>query len=319
MQKTTSKLIILSMCVFASIIVLLIILLLTFVNDRKVSQIQSDVYSFIIFGDSGVSSKAQVRIANLIDKVPSISAYIHTGDLIYDIGSAADYKLKFENIYSENIKNNFLPSLGNHDYGTELGKPYLDRFELPLQTLNPKDSERYYYKDFGVVRIISLDTNNPLDEISALRNDDMGDWLIDVLDNSTNKKVFIFFHHPPFSGNTRHASDERVRTKLIPIFDKYSNIKLVMNGHNHNFHLTCKLAFSKESGQKCLSKNDQGIYYMTTGGGGAPLYLFEDELPSYTLNRMTIYHYVKLDIDSTDICINVISEFGNNVYRYCIQ
>jgi hypothetical protein len=216
-------------------------------------------------------------------------------------------------------RSNFLPSLGNHDIGTENGRPYLDRFDLPQQALNSVDNERYYYKDFGKVRFISLDSTTALDEVSEAKTDDMADWLNIVLQKSSDKLVIVFFHYPPFSGGSKHESNESVRAKLIPIFDKYSNIRLVLTGHNHSFHLTCKLAYSKESGRACLDEISVGIYYLTTGGAGAPLYLFEDKISDYTKYRSVAYHYVKLKIRDNDISIEVVDDFGNVIYKTSLR
>jgi hypothetical protein len=66
-------------------------------------------HKFIIMGDSGVNSEAQKRIAKLID-TEDFEAVIHTGDLIYNAGEASEYKSKFEDIYSDKIKEQF-PSI----------------------------------------------------------------------------------------------------------------------------------------------------------------------------------------------------------------
>ena len=56
---------------------------------------------------------------------------LHTGDLIYPNGDAADYQRNFFEPYRKLLHRVvFMPSLGNHDVATKRGQPYLDVFEL---------------------------------------------------------------------------------------------------------------------------------------------------------------------------------------------
>jgi hypothetical protein len=85
----------------------------------------------------------------------------------------------------------FFPVIGNHDYHTSSGQPYLDAFYLP--TAN-SGFERWYSFDHGKVHFIGLDSNSTSGTQTAwLRSD-----LAAARANSA-KWIFVTLHHPGYS------------------------------------------------------------------------------------------------------------------------
>jgi 3',5'-cyclic AMP phosphodiesterase CpdA len=66
--------------------------------------------------------------------------------------------------------------------------------------------------------------------------------------------VIVCFHEPPFSVGP-HGDNFEVQRTLHPLFVRY-HVPLVFCGHDHLYYHT---------------KRD-GVVYVVTGGGGAPLY-----------------------------------------------
>ncbi|HZY44640.1 MAG TPA: metallophosphoesterase, partial [Anaerolineae bacterium] len=83
-------------------------------------------FSFAVLGDSGVGSTAQYSIANVMTSLDPMFV-LHTGDVIYPSGQYEGYDPFFFAPYQTLLRRApmFL-SLGNHDYGTLSGQPYLD-------------------------------------------------------------------------------------------------------------------------------------------------------------------------------------------------
>ncbi len=277
---------------------------------RNLPSNQEPVISFLAFGDSGTGGAPQKKLAETMLSYP-FDFIIHTGDLAYPTGSYLNYKNNFFDIYEKHMERGpIYPSPGNHDYLPDKPQTYLKIFDLPKQALNAKDQGRYYSFDTKFVHFISLDTNDPLAEISSERNDDMADWLENDLKKvSADKWKIVFFHHPPFSSGIVHGDNEQVNKLLVPIFEKH-NVDLVFSGHEHDYERTCSIKAGR-----CA---DKGVIYIVTGGGGQNLYDFGDK-KYFTVRRSVVHHFVSAVVSKclfetqvVDINNNVIDGFSIN-------
>ncbi len=83
------------------------------------------------------------------------------------------------------------PVLGNHERNSLY---YFKYFSLP-ENGDPAYAEHWWYKDYGNIRIIGLDSNEGYDDLREQR-----EWLTEVLDKTAkNQKIdFVFaqLHHP---------------------------------------------------------------------------------------------------------------------------
>jgi len=67
---------------------------------------------------------------------------------------------------------------------------------------------------------------------------------------------FLALHHTPFTAiKARQTAAQGVAARLMPLLKKY-NVQAVFSGHDHNFQ----------------HHRSEGIEFIVTGGGGAPLY-----------------------------------------------
>jgi predicted MPP superfamily phosphohydrolase len=253
---------------------------------------KSETTTFVAFGDSGTGSSEQKQLATLMEGY-NPNFIIHTGDLAYPVGSFENIKSNVLDIYSKLFaKSVFYPSLGNHDYMTESGKPFVETFDLP-------GNERYYSFEIGKALFIALDSNKPLDE----NPNQMITWLEKLLSKSQSRFKVVYFHHPPYSSGAIHGSDQRVQEKLVPIFEKYK-VDLVLSGHEHNYQRTCKIL----SG----SCDEKGIQYIVTGGGGAPLYSLGKE-QWFTKVQKSLHHFIFGQLSNCQIDLKAI-DINNEVF-----
>ena len=114
-------------------------------------------FSFAVIGDSGIGSTAQVAVA---DRMVALDPHfvLHTGDVVYPDGQVNGYDPFFFQPYQALARRApIYPTLGNHDYHTQSGQPYLDAFYLPHN--NPANTERYYSFDWGNAHFTALDFN----------------------------------------------------------------------------------------------------------------------------------------------------------------
>jgi predicted phosphodiesterase len=206
-------------------------------------------FSFAVIGDSGIGSTAQYSVADrLVALDPEF--VLHTGDVVYPDGQADGYDPFFFLPYQALTRRApIYPSLGNHDYHTQSGQPYLDAFYLPHN--NPANTERYYSFDWGNAHFTALDFNTGPDSTQL-------EWLQNDL-ASTDKTWKIVFYHQAIYSSGPHGYESWVEAKralLAPIFEQH-DVDLVINGHDHDYERT-------------LPIND--VVYFVTGGGGASLY-----------------------------------------------
>lgn len=279
---------------------------LSSLREDKIVQLQqpnlqidkNEKVTFIVFGDSGTGSSEQKQLAALME-VYQPNFIIHTGDLAYPIGSFENIKSNVLQVYSKLLgKSAFYPVLGNHDYLTQKGKPFLDSFDLP-------GNERYYSFKIGEVLFVALDSNDPLEA----NPNQMIPWLEKLLSKNEAKFKVVYFHRPPYSSGAVHGSDKRVQEKLVPIFEKYQ-VDLVLSGHEHNYQHTCKILQGK-----C---NEKGIVYIVTGGGGAPLYSLGKEQWFSKVQKST-YHFIlgklegcQINLKAIDISDKVFDSYNLN-------
>ena len=88
-------------------------------------------FSFAVIGDSGIGSTAQYAVA---DRMVALDPQfvLHTGDVSIPTGKlTVTIRFSFKPYQALARRAPIFPTLGNHDYHTQRGQPYLDAFYLP--------------------------------------------------------------------------------------------------------------------------------------------------------------------------------------------
>lgn len=244
----------------------------------------SQDFSFLVFGDSGVGSSEQKQLAENM-KQENAEMIIHTGDLAYNSGKYEEIQRNVIDIYGDLLTTKgFYPSLGNHDYGTDDGQPFVQTFSLP-------GNERYYSFEHNDVLFVALDTNQPLSETP----NQMLPWLEETLSANQSKWTVVYFHHPPYSSGL-HGSEKKAQEKLVPILDKYQ-VDFVFSGHDHNYQRSCYI--------KAGSCQSAGTLYIVSGGGGAPLYPVGPR-QWFTAQQISAHHFLLATKNDCTIVFEVI-------------
>jgi 3',5'-cyclic AMP phosphodiesterase CpdA len=173
---------------------------------------------------------------------------LQTGDLVHH-GDAADEWRIFDEITGDMRRQiPYYPARGNHDVGTQ--GYYEQRVTQPVLSGN----KLYYSFERGNLHFVAVDTQQAVDPAS-----EQGRWLEDDLARARAGGKFIvpFFHKAIYSTGP-HADESGVlalQAILHPLFRKYG-VRLAFEGHDHIYYRTVR----------------DGITYVVTGGGGAPLY-----------------------------------------------
>jgi uncharacterized protein (TIGR03382 family) len=178
--------------------------------------------------------------------------------------------------------------LGNHEYGTNQGQPFLDGFHLP--TNNPQRSERYYSFDWGHVHFVALDSTCAVGAASKDRcdRDAMKAWAKADLEQSDAPWKIVFFHHPLWSSG-KHGSTLNMREAYAPIFES-TGVDLVLTGHDHDYERSKPMMGDSEAAN--------GISYLVVGSGGAHHRSFTGSKPAWSAVRDDV-NFGYLDVKVT--------------------
>ncbi len=242
-------------------------------------------FSFAVIGDSGTGSAAQYAVADRLAALDP-QLVLHTGDVIYPAGQADGYDPFFFEPYQAVARRApVFPTLGNHDYGTQRGQPYLDAFYLPHN--NPAHTERYYSFDWGNAHFTALDFNTGPDP-------DQIAWLKEDLAVTDKPWKFVFYHQAIYSSGP-HGYESWVEAKrqlLAPIFEQ-NHVDVVFNGHDHDYERTQPI---------------HGVLYIVSGGGGGPLYPVVPQ--PFSADAESTTHTVFVSVDGCTLTLQAIKPDG---------
>ncbi len=202
-------------------------------------------FRFIAYGDNRTNTADHQSVVNQMSLVnPAPGLLINVGDLTAT-GSTADYQTFFNVEQGILARTALFPTMGNHDTGG------LANWSALLALPN---NERWYSVRYGNSVFHVVDCYSTYTTGSAQYN-----WLMNELradsSDATVRHIFVSLHNPPYTTNTGHASDLTVRQYICPLLERF-HVQIVFLGHVHAYERSLV----------------NGVHYIITGGGGAPLY-----------------------------------------------
>lgn len=195
-----------------------------------------------VYGDSRTGYAVHREVVEGIRSVDP-KAVFHTGDLVTHGANQNNWDY-FHDITKELVATTpFYPAVGNHEDPNNSSTLYFDQFALP-------GNERWYSVDVDGFRFIVLDTVS-----SIAAGTEQYQWLESQLQSiRADSTVAVVFHYPPYSTGQHGADEKGLRQSIVPLFENH-DVDVVFNGHDHNYERS----------------EVNGIPYVVTGGGGAPL------------------------------------------------
>jgi hypothetical protein len=252
-------------------------------------------YHFVVYGDTRSRHDVHRRVVEQVVKNGIPDFILHTGDLVENGQSSAQWPVFFD-IEKELLRQTaFFPSLGNHERNTDY-----------FGDLFAKD-ESYYSFDWArshfVVLNSDIDNVSPNQRTRELFWNEQIRWLEEDLQAHQNAPYrFVIAHHPPFTAVSRRQGDNKHVAALVPIFEKY-RVSAGFFGHDHNYQHFLK----------------SGIHYLTTGGGGAPLYDVDKPPEGITQKVSSIENFVSIKIDETGAHFQAIAIDGRTVDQFDVR
>ncbi|MFW9915719.1 MAG: metallophosphoesterase family protein [Candidatus Thorarchaeota archaeon] len=287
----------------------------------------STAFNFIAYGDTrgnvftdaydGAVSEVHEDIVNAyLQKDPEL--ILHTGDL----AGAFRYPLQVEafndslaDVWDAGIPIYFTP--GNHDrdkypevfhdefssYSAYLANHSQLNATLTAALDDTGETPLYYSFDYENVHFIMI--NNEWD----WNGDDLElyepqlDWLqADLMAYADAEFTVVAFHRPAYSVSAgrpyRWTQAASIRSVLHDSFMEYG-VDLVFSGHDHFYYRTLH----------------DGIYYVTTGGGGAPIYEIDTAAPDWQSGDVahSENHYCNVEVTSSGASVTVLKIDGTSI------
>src|SRR5215471_16334568 len=230
-------------------------------------------FEFFVFGDTRTRHDMHRRVIDAVVKQGTPDFVIHTGDLVADGNDSSMWPVFFD-IERELLRNTaFFPSLGNHERNSQ---EYYDFFRVDA----PFYSYNWCNAHFSV---LNTDFGNAASSKAAREAfwAEQTKWLEDDL--TANQKMdyrFVVGHHPPMSAVSSRQEFNQKMVDLIPMFEK-QRVTAGFFGHDHNYQHYLK----------------NGLHYIITGGGGAPLYNVDKPDPQTTVKVVSTENFVTISVD----------------------
>jgi len=231
-------------------------------------------FRFFVYGDDRSDRAAHQRVVNRMLRVsPTPNLALNVGDLTYR-GSGSDYRTFFDVERELMRRLPVYPTLGNHDI-RKLAN-WFRFFALP-------GNERWYSVRYGNSVFVCLDNYS-----NCAPGSPQHDWLVSELQTDSAdpsvRHIFVWFHDPPYTTNAGHNSDMTVRQYLCPLFERF-HVVIAFQGHVHAYEHSIV----------------NGVHYIVSGGGGAPLHTRWNAAQPWTMYREATYETVVVDVNGDTI------------------
>lgn len=240
---------------------------------------------------------------------------LNVGDLIYGLSSdTLDQNVaKWEGFFAATTPLTYstpmYTAIGNHEYVNYANSKAGYEQELTLPVNNGADAgtygEHYYSFTNGDTHFIALSTEIPGQQ--GLITGNQKAWLQADLAANTSKWTVAFMHRPLFSGthagdpwvNVNNATGQQNKTEIHNLFVA-SGVDVVFEGHDHFY----------------LRHVQDGIQYIITGGGGAPLY--SPVLGPGDVTAASAYEHVKVEESPNTLKATAISSTGQTLDSFIL-
>ncbi len=247
--------------------------------------------AFLVYGDNRTGHEVHRALVARMAGEPEVRFLVHTGDFVEVGGRPADWQRYFDLAAPLLAKAPIYPTLGNHELYGPGGQRRYQRYFAP--------GSRVAWRAWthGPVRFLSLDSNDDLEaDGPQLR------WLRAQLDASRDdpsvRFLIVFAHQGPLSSG-RHGDHPRMAALGLARELSAAGVDLVLAGHDHMY----------ERGEA------EGLKYVITGGGGAPLYDTNRHRPGQQSFQVR-HHYLRMAVEGERLTLEAVGLDGE-VFERC--
>lgn len=254
----------------------------TFVTAAPPSQ----PFTFVAYGDNRTQADKHAAVTARI-RAFHPDFLLQSGDIVANGNNEEQWAAFWQVAQPLYAESPVFPSLGNHE---RHGAPYFRYFGVPAE----------YSFDYGNAHFIALDSNRPESEWPAQEM-----WLKnDLAAHPGATWRIVFFHHTPYTCVAmpdRRAAAVVLRGRLEPIFEQ-GGVQLVINGHDHTY-------------QRHVAPD--GITYVVSGGGGAPLYQVVKDTP-YVKAAESTYNDCEVTVKGRTLSLRAVRPDGSVIDQFTL-
>ena len=249
----------------------------------------SEPFQFVAYGDNRTRHDVHRRLVAQVLRHGIPDFIIQSGDMVENGNDISQWPVFFDIEKDLLRQTSFFPALGNHERHSQY-------FESIFH-----DGTPYYSFDWGNSHFTVLDTNienaAPYERGRSVYWNEEVRWFEEDLNQHQKADYrFVLGHHPPFTAvGSRQGSNGHV-TALTPMFEKY-RVSAAFFGHDHNYQHYAK----------------NGIHYVITGGGGAPLYDVSKPPQGITVKVDKIENFVSVSVNGKTAHFTAISIDGTTL------
>jgi acid phosphatase type 7 len=232
----------------------------------------------IVYGDTRNGHEIHRAIVRRIMENNPLAVF-HTGDLVFNGLSRANWDV-FQDIVQElRAMAPMYPVLGNHERSSPIFHEIFNG--LP-------GNGKWYAVDLDGVHYVIIDNTS-----DYLPGSEQYIWLENYLrENASARFTIVLLHYPPYSSGPHRTDRHELRNILAPLFEK-NGVDLVFSAHNHSY-------------EKSLVN---GVYYIVTAGGGAPMYPKKSK-NEYSLLFVSKHHFCRIDDHDSLLLLSAIDTSG---------
>jgi 3',5'-cyclic AMP phosphodiesterase CpdA len=262
-------------------------------------------FTFVYFGDAqtDVHSHWSRVVREAYRDAPRAAFLLHAGDLVNRCNADGEWGEWFA--ASSHI-HRMIPCIatpGNHEYTGATAQARLFRRGRPpaAESLSqhwrptfaypehgpPGLEETVYWIDYQGTRIISLNSNERIDEQTG--------WLRNALQHNPNAWTIVTFHHPIYSSRSARDNVE-LRNAWQPMFDEF-RVDLVLQGHDHTYARTGLLTHQNAPSGVTARNPAAGTVYVVSVSGPKMYPLDSRDIMRREAEDTQLYQIIDVDAD----------------------
>ncbi|MDO8735989.1 MAG: metallophosphoesterase [Thermoleophilia bacterium] len=286
------------------------------------SRASGQPFSFAAAGDHRPATDTTVQPAvwnTILGQMAGehIDELLNVGDIIYGTSgdSLAQNVAKYDGLFAMTTQLTYgtpmYVAAGNHErlYAANSRAGFEQELTMPVNNGADAvtDGEHYYSFDNGDTHFIALSTEIAGQEGMITGN--QKDWLEQDLAASDKPWTVVFMHRPLFSGahaadpwvNVGNVAGQQNKADIHALF-LANGVDIVLEGHDHYY----------------LRHVEDGIQYIITGGGGAPL-SGTPVLGAGDVFGASSYEHVKVDETATSLVLSAVNSSGGVIESFSVR
>ena len=252
-------------------------------------------FNFVLYGDTRTRHDVHRKVIAQILKEGVPDFVVNSG---YQTENGSDAKLWsiFFDAERELLRQTAIyPALGNHEHNA---RNYFDFFQA---------ESPYYSFNWGNAHFAVINSDIANVASSKAERDEFWarqtKWLEEDLKTHQGESFrFLVAHHPPMTAVARRQGDNAHMKALQPMLDQYK-VTAALFGHDHNY-------------QHYLQN---GIHYLISGGGGAPLYDVEKPPAGITQKVVSVENFIMVKVSGATAHFRSVAIDGKTIEEFSVS